>query len=87
MSKTVLSSLSSLMPAKGEAARPEVMPEKGANPVRDYQMPAEEARDGLTIRILKSDNKRLKAASYHEGRTKQSLLDQAIGEFLSRIGY
>jgi hypothetical protein len=41
----------------------------------------------LSIRILAADNERLRVAAFHEDRTKQSLLDQAIGEFLDRTGY
>jgi hypothetical protein len=87
MSKVPLSTLSAIIPVKGEAAKPEPMPEKADKPVRDYVVPTEEAREGLTIRILMTDKKRLKAMAYHENRTQQSLLDQALGEFLDRSNY
>lgn len=86
MSKQPLSPLSSILPAKGEAARAETLVDP-ARATRDYSMPIKEDRDGLTIRILRADNERLRIAAFKENRTKQSLLDQAIGEFLDRTGY
>jgi hypothetical protein len=86
MAKQPLSPLSSIIPAKGKAARVEAVPDL-ARQTRDYSAPAKEERDGLTIRILRGDNERLRLAAFKESRTKQSLLDQAIGEFLDRTGY
>lgn len=84
MAKTPLSPLSSILPAKGEAARPEAAPAKApGEPASQEKAP----RDGLTIRILASDNRRLRKAVFMENRSKQSLLDQAISEFLDRTGY
>jgi DNA polymerase III sliding clamp (beta) subunit (PCNA family) len=73
------------MPAKGEAARVEVIDPE--HKTRDYTAPNKEAREALSIRILAADNERLRVAAFTENRTKQSLLDQAIGEFLDRAGY
>jgi hypothetical protein len=75
------------MPIKGEAARVESLPEAPVKPRREYAPPSKEERDGLTIRILRVDNERLRIAAFTEARTKQSLLDQAIAEFLDRAGY
>lgn len=90
MSKQPLSSLSSIMPVKGEAARVEEMPiarpkrvVRGSPPFEPVAAPV---RDGLTIRILRSDNERLRAIVFKENRSKQSLLDQAISEFLDNHG-
>ena len=83
MSKPVLSSLSSLMPAKGEAAKTEALPEEKPRLTK----PPKEERHGLTIRIRNTHNERLRTMVYREGQTKQELLDRAIEEMLVRYGY
>lgn len=84
MSKINMPSLSSLIPVKGEAARPEVLESTAA---RDFVGPTKEDRDGFTVRVLRADHSRLKEMAYKQDRKKQSLLDQAIAEFLDRSGY
>ncbi|MGI4793648.1 MAG: hypothetical protein ACRYG8_06080 [Janthinobacterium lividum] len=83
MSKQPLSSLSSIMPAKGEAAKTETLPEEAPRLVK----PPKEERHGLTIRVRNSHNERLRTMVYREGMTKQDLLDRAIEEMLERYGY
>lgn len=87
MSKTPLSPLSSIIPPKGEAARAEMIPESTRSDLSTRQREEEEPRDGMTIRIRRSVNKRVKAMAYTEGMTKQAILDQAIIEFLDRHKY
>ena len=87
MSKTPLSPLSSIMPPKGEAARAEEVPESARAPLAVNLRDEAEPRDGMTIRIVRSVNKRLKAMAYTEGMTKQAILDRAIVEFLDRHKY
>ena len=83
MSKQTLSSLSSLIPIKGEAAKIETLPEEKPR----LSKPLKEERHGLTIRIRQSHNERLRTMVYREGMTKQDLLDRAIEEMLERYGY
>ena len=83
MSKQPLSSLSSLIPAKGEAAKTESLPDEKPQ----LSKPVKEERHGLTIRIRRSHNERLRAMVYRESMTKQDLLDRAIDEMLERYGY
>ena len=85
MSKQPLSPLSSIMPAKGEAARVEVLPDKAPPPA--FAREEKPARDGLTIRIKASSNARLRTMAFQEGQSKQALLDRAIDEFLDHTGY
>lgn len=89
MSKQPLSSLSSLMPVKGEAAKIETLPDiqPGPDAPRLPPKPAKEERFGLTIRVKASASVRLDAMRYREGQTKQELLDRAIDEMLTRYGY
>jgi len=88
MSKSPPATLAGLMPAKGGATVPETVPHADpASVARVYQPPLREARDGLTIRVRQEDNRRLATMSVFESRTKQSLLDQAIREFLDRMNY
>jgi hypothetical protein len=88
MGKVALTDMSTIMmPAKGEATKPEPLPNKADKPFRDYQAPSKEGRDGITIRIYKSDKERLRVAAFQERRTQQSLIDQAIAEFLDGKGY
>lgn len=79
--KTPLSPLSTVWPAKGEAARVEA-----AETPRPPQMPDRENRIPITVRILVDDNERLRLVAFEQSRTKQSLIDQAIAEFLARLG-
>jgi hypothetical protein len=91
MSKSPAAPLSGLMvPAKGEAAVPEVAPATVAPPIapeRAYRPRQREVRHGLTIRVLDEHMELLDTMATMEHRTKQSLLDQAIAEFLVRTGY
>ena len=89
-SKSTLSSLSSLIPTKGEAARAETVPEvpKAAElPNLPGPIDEDDIREGLTIRIKRRANQRLRRMKFMENRSKQSLLDEAIDTFLDRSGY
>ena len=85
MTKQPLSPLSSIIPVKGEAARAEVMAEKPTTST--YGRAARERREVLSTRMLETHISRLRVMAYEEGRSKQSLLDQAVDEFLTRLGY
>lgn len=80
--KQPLSSLSSIMPAKGEAARVEAMPDK-VTPKRAEKAP----RSAMTSRVLIDHIERMHVMAFQEGISKQELLDQAIAEYLARKGY
>jgi predicted transcriptional regulator len=43
-------------------------------------------REGLTIRILASDSERLRALAYKTRQKKQALLDEAIRQYLDKMG-
>jgi hypothetical protein len=89
MSKSPPAKLFGVMTKAEASAVTESPPEilRPAATERVYQPPVREARDGLTIRVLQEDNQRLAKMSVFENRTKQSLLDQAIREFLDKSGY
>lgn len=86
MTKQPLSPLSSIMPAKGEAAKVETLPEAAA-PVHDYSVPTKEERDTITVRISRRNNERLRIMGFKERMNKQTMLDEAIEEYLTRRGY
>ena len=87
--KGTRSSLADLIPTKGEAARAEVMPDSPKPRQAEPLEPIDEndIREGLTIRIKRKANQRLRVMRFRENRTKQSLLDEAIDTFLDRSGY
>ena len=74
------------MPAKGEAAKVETPPE-AATSVHDYSAPAKEGRDTITVRITSRNNERLRIMGFKERMNKQTMLDEAIEEYLTRRGY
>jgi predicted DNA-binding protein len=43
-------------------------------------------REGLTIRILAADSERLRALAYKTRQKKQALLDEAIRQYLDKMG-
>ncbi|MDD2703741.1 MAG: hypothetical protein PHU07_00145 [Acidocella sp.] len=86
MTKQPLSPLSSIMPAKGEAAKVETLPEVTV-PVHDNSVPAKEGRDTITVRITTRNNERLRIMGFKERMNKQTMLDEAIEEYLTRRGY
>ena len=86
MTKQPLSPLSSIMPAKGEAAKVETLPEATA-PVHDHSVPVKEGRDTITVRITTRNNERLRIMGFKERINKQTMLDEAIEEYLTRRGY
>ncbi|MBO1077084.1 hypothetical protein [Roseomonas marmotae] len=43
-------------------------------------------REGLTIRILASDSERLRTLAYKTRQKKQTLLDEAIRQYLDKMG-
>jgi hypothetical protein len=84
MSKSPAAKLFGVMTKAEASAVTESPPEilRPAATERVYQPPVR-----LTIRVLQEDNQRLAKMSVFENRTKQSLLDQAIREFLDKSGY
>ena len=86
VTKQPLSPLSSIMPAKGEAAKVETLPETAA-PVHDYSAPTKEGRDTITVKITSRNNERLRTMGFKERMNKQTMLDEAIEEYLTRRGY
>lgn len=86
MSKTPLSHLSILMPVKGEAAQKEDLPESSRIKPSRLEM-SKETRDNLSHRVIRDHGLRLSEMAHKEGRTKQSLLDEAIIEYLTRRKY
>lgn len=45
-----------------------------------------QVREGLTIRILATDNERLRELAYKTRQKKQTLLDEAIRQYLDKMG-
>jgi predicted transcriptional regulator len=43
-------------------------------------------REGLTIRILASDSERLQTLAYKTRQKKQTLLDEAMRQYLDKMG-
>jgi hypothetical protein len=68
VTKQSLSPLSSIMLAKGEAAKTEAMPEV-TSPAQDYSAPAKEGRDTITVRIATRNNERLRIMGFKERMT------------------
>lgn len=78
-------------PARLDASmlvRKEDVPTRVAPPAPAEQAapPGKQAREGLTIRILASDSERLRALAYKTRETKQALLDEAIRQYLDKMG-
>ena len=96
MSRPKLSSLSSLLPPKGEATRPETVavPEaamqareqdsKLARTDRGYR---EGARSAVSFRMTERLQERLRDYAYRSRRTKQEILDEALHRFLQGEGF
>ncbi len=84
-------SLSSVLPAKGEATRPEPMPE----PAGGTSVPAPKAtepdaqpkRRPTTFKIREDVYLRLHVAAGYEGRDKQDIADEALDAWLTAKGY
>ena len=74
------------MPAKGEAAKVETLPEAAA-PVHDHSVPAKEGRDTIPLESTSRNNERLRIMGFKERMNKQTMLDEAIEEYLTRQGY
>jgi hypothetical protein len=60
-----------------------VAPPKPEAPVTPSGTPV---REGLTIRILASDSERLRTLAYKTRQKKQALLDEAIRQYLDKMG-
>ena len=87
--------LSDLLPAKGEAARPEVAssrsPTDAPAPPAVLPTPAKkakpESRVPLTVKIRESIYVRLREAAHREDDLKQNLTDEALDIYLRSKGY
>lgn len=113
MPRPKLSSLSSLMPAKGEASRPEPIaraPEPPAEPeiMQDGMQAGEHdriqaskppstqtsqlaghkdgSRSAVSFRMTESLQERLRLYAFETRRSKQDILDDALHEYLVRVG-
>jgi len=78
-------------PAKIDAsllARKSDLPAAAAPPKPDpnVTLSGAPAREGLTIRVLATDNERLRALAYKTRQKKQALLDEAIRQYLDKMG-
>ncbi|RKK02402.1 hypothetical protein EBE87_26790 [Pseudoroseomonas wenyumeiae] len=62
---------------------PTVAPPKPEAPVTPSGAPV---REGLTIRILASDSERLRTLAFKTRQKKQALLDEAIRQYLDKMG-
>lgn len=88
--------LADLLPAKGEAARPEAVPPRDADaslstapdiapaPSRKSKS---EPRVPLTVKIRESIYLRLREAAHREDDLKQNLTDEALDIYLRSKGY
>lgn len=81
-----------LMPAKGDAAQPEVLP--GQAPVLEPEppptrrgKPARVVRVPLTVKVSEEVYTRLREAAHREETHKQDLIEQALDELLTRMNY
>ena len=98
MPRHKLSTLSTIMPPKGEAVRPEpgehsskqatkpasLRSSKQASAQPDYQ---EGPRIAVSFRMTVALQERLREYSHQERRAKQDVLEQALHEFLLRSGF
>lgn len=83
MTKPVLSSLTSIVPTKGEAgAKAETLPDL-PDP-QDLNASKKVLRNNTTVRLIMSDDEELRLMAFKERVPKQSLIDVAIREFLVR---
>ncbi len=92
MSRPKLSPLSSLLPSKGEATRPEVVatPLHQASNIADKVRPVsykEGPRSAVSFRMTESLQERLREYAFRSRRRKQDVLDDALHEFLDRAGF
>ncbi len=87
--------LSDLLPAKGEAARPEVASSRSPTdaPAAPAVLPTPakkakpESRVPLTVKIRESIYVRLREAAHREDDLKQNLTDEALDIYLRSKGY
>ncbi len=95
MSKPLASgrSLSDLLPAKGEGARPEAASSRSPTDAPPAVLPTPakkakpESRVPLTVKIRESIYARLREAAYREDDLKQNLTDEALDMYLRSKGY
>lgn len=88
-------SLSDLLPAKGEGARPEAASSRSLTdaPPTPAVLPTPakkakpESRVPLTVKIRESIYARLREAAHREGDLKQNLTDEALDMYLCSKGY
>ena len=90
MSKPARPTLSSVLPSKGAATRPEPLPEPeqtpGPNPAK-VPTAAKAKRIPITMKLSEAVYERLREASFREKTDKQDLADKALDELLTRMGY
>lgn len=93
MSKPARPTLSAVLPAKGSAARPEPLPQEGearATPSNLAPLStgaSKPARIPLTVKVSEPVYKRLREAAHREETDKQDLVDRALDELLTKLGY
>ena len=88
MSKPARPTLSTVLPSKGAATRPEPLPEQtpGPDPTK-VAMVAKTKRIPITMKLSEAVYERLREASFREKTDKQDLADKALDELLTRMGY
>jgi hypothetical protein len=86
MAKPSLSALSSLsiLPEKGAASKPEYP--QGPEP-KTRAPDDREPRDPVTLRMPRRNAERLRIMAFQTRTSKQTLLDEAVEEYLTRRGY
>ncbi len=87
MSKPARPSLSTVLPSKGAATRPEPLPEQTSAELIRAPVPPKADRVPITVKLSRPVYERLREASFREKTDKQDLTDKALDEMLGRMGY
>ncbi len=89
MSKQARPTLSTVLPSKGAATRPEPLPNQtdGAAPPIKPPAPPKADRVPITMKLSRPVYDRLREAAFREKTDKQDLADRALDELLAKMGY
>jgi hypothetical protein len=86
-------SMAGLLRTKGQGAAPEAAPDATEVSAPELTLPRRapkppaDPRLPITIKLPQSMLTALKAASYHEERTRQDIIEEGVRQVLVRLGY
>ena len=87
MSKPARPTLSTVLPSKGAATRPEPLPNHMSEAPATKADATKAKRIPITMKLSEAGYERLREASFREKTDKQDLADKALDELLTRMGY